>query len=369
MGVTDVPDEEPVVKNEPDPSQYTFGLPSALLVPPTEETQPAEDGREPSPFGFPTLLATREQQDAAARPVCDVPALPDCSHDGMSGEIPQCVQQDGEACMVENVLLGTGDWDMGDDELELIEEDCNKVKLEEDAVDIDLTLDDATSSADEKPVESCPVCERELAGMSNSVRTMTRHSIDQPLISLQEIHNHVDACLNALPDPTAPGLNAACSTSSTSKPLRPLSALPIPPVPRCELVAGPSKFSVNQEGESDIFTTLMTSYKENEAWKEASAVEDRDFRPTKANGGRRKAPFYKVMQGMPIAVDAFRYGAIPNVTAYFLTCVHSLYAPLLPSKILILIMHSPATRIPTTTRTYRPSGRSARSIVRRRQRT
>ncbi|RDX51252.1 DRMBL-domain-containing protein [Lentinus brumalis] len=67
----------------------------------------------------------------------------------------------------------------------------------------------------------------------------------------------------------------------------------------------------------------MTSYKENEAWKEASTVEDRNFRPTKANGGRRKAPFYKVMQGMPIAVDAFRYGAIPNVTAYFLTHAHS----------------------------------------------
>ena len=70
-----------------------------------------------------------------------------------------------------------------------------------------------------------------------------------------------------------------------------------------------------------MFNTLMTSYKENEAWKEASTVEDRNFRPTKANGGRRKAPFYKVMQGMPIAVDAFRYGTIPNVTAYFLTYV------------------------------------------------
>ncbi|RPD53376.1 DRMBL-domain-containing protein [Lentinus tigrinus ALCF2SS1-7] len=68
---------------------------------------------------------------------------------------------------------------------------------------------------------------------------------------------------------------------------------------------------------------LMTSYKENEAWKEASTVEDRNFRPTKANGGRRKAPFYKVMQGMPIAVDAFRYGCIPNVAAYFLTHAHS----------------------------------------------
>jgi DNA cross-link repair 1A protein len=64
----------------------------------------------------------------------------------------------------------------------------------------------------------------------------------------------------------------------------------------------------------------MSSHKENDAWKEAETVEDRSFRATKANGGRRKAPFYKVLQGMPIAVDAFRYGEIPGVTSYFLTC-------------------------------------------------
>lgn len=67
----------------------------------------------------------------------------------------------------------------------------------------------------------------------------------------------------------------------------------------------------------------MSSFKESEAWKEASVAEDKSFRPTKANGGRRKAPFYKVLQGMPIAVDAFRYGTIPDVEAYFLTCVKS----------------------------------------------
>ncbi|KAH9000069.1 DRMBL-domain-containing protein [Lactarius akahatsu] len=67
----------------------------------------------------------------------------------------------------------------------------------------------------------------------------------------------------------------------------------------------------------------MSSCKANEAWKEADMAGDRSSRPTKANGGRRKAPFYKVMQGMPIAVDAFCYGAIPGVTSYFLTHAHS----------------------------------------------
>ena len=69
----------------------------------------------------------------------------------------------------------------------------------------------------------------------------------------------------------------------------------------------------------------MSSRKANEVWEEAEMADDRSFfRSTKANGGRRKAPFYKVMQGMPIAVDAFCYGAIPGVTSYFLTYALSL---------------------------------------------
>jgi len=71
----------------------------------------------------------------------------------------------------------------------------------------------------------------------------------------------------------------------------------------------------------NAFSVLMSSFKENEVWREASVAERKTSFPQKSNGGRRKAPFYKVLQGMPVAVDAFRYGAIPEVTAYFLTSV------------------------------------------------
>lgn len=116
------------------------------------------------------------------------------------------------------------------------------------------------------------------------------------------------------------------SATSSSKALRPLSSLqtphahstPPPPIKKEDNLS-----SRGCGNNSSVFSLLMSSHKENEAWKEATVAEDRNFRPTKGNGGRRKAPFYKVMQGMPIAVDAFRYGAIPGVTAYFLTCVRT----------------------------------------------
>jgi DNA cross-link repair 1A protein len=73
----------------------------------------------------------------------------------------------------------------------------------------------------------------------------------------------------------------------------------------------------------------MSSHKVNAAWREAERDEARtgtklnaerlaQQRKNAGGTGRRLAPFYKVMQGMPVAVDAFRYGKIPGVKAYLL---------------------------------------------------
>lgn len=128
----------------------------------------------------------------------------------------------------------------------------------------------------------------------------------------QDIQRHVNRCIDissAIVDETP------IASSSRSRPLSPVQ---VSQSASDKLEDEDTKF----EEDEQAFSVLMTSYKENQAWKEAAVAEDRNFRPTKANGGRRKAPFYKVLQGMPIAVDAFRYGAIPGVTAYFLTCVN-----------------------------------------------
>ncbi|GMK55095.1 hypothetical protein CspeluHIS016_0201510 [Cutaneotrichosporon spelunceum] len=67
---------------------------------------------------------------------------------------------------------------------------------------------------------------------------------------------------------------------------------------------------------ANAFSVLMLGNKDKETWDEVDQQKN-------VPGRRRPAPFYKVLTGMPISVDAFCYGAIPGVNAYFLTHNHS----------------------------------------------
>lgn len=46
-------------------------------------------------------------------------------------------------------------------------------------------------------------------------------------------------------------------------------------------------------------------------------------RPKQSGSRAGRVPFYKLLEGMPISVDAFRYGAIEGCEGYFLTHFHS----------------------------------------------
>ncbi|KAF7309001.1 DNA cross-link repair protein PSO2/SNM1 [Mycena kentingensis (nom. inval.)] len=135
--------------------------------------------------------------------------------------------------------------------------------------------DDATPILDDIEALVCPLCQLSLGPLPESDR-----------------QTHVNACLDA---------NSAPAPKAGPSKLKPLSSLPFP------------------RSCSNAFSVLMNKGKENAVWTEAEVAEA--ARATKKT--RRPAPFYKVMEGMPIAVDAFRYGRIPGVTSYFLTHAHS----------------------------------------------
>ncbi|KAG6821224.1 hypothetical protein H0H93_004046 [Arthromyces matolae] len=250
----------------------TFGSPYLLLHSSSSQTS--------EPFGKPTLLLRDDSDTSLWNQGLSTSISPDL------GKVDQTIDFD----LPINV---DDDWDMGDDELAFVPPE------EEELEGL------GTSSLQHDPSTRCPSCAMLLDGLSHL-----------------ELARHVNDCLDAQEDSSKETPGATSAVPSEVKPLHPLSSFEPPSIRRSSLQSCDRNIKPERSN-GNIFSVLMSSHKENEAWKEASVSERPDFRPTKNNGGRRMAPFYKILQGMPIAVDAFRYGSIPGVTAYFLTHAHS----------------------------------------------